>query len=85
MMLLPDLKAGLSNICRSLAEGGHFVVAVWTLPDQDTLIASTMSTIMKETNSKPPPPGTPGPFSLSDESMLKNSFIYDVRIQRHYY
>ena len=30
---------------------------------------------MKETNTIPPPPGTPGPFSLSDENSLKNSFI----------
>jgi hypothetical protein len=34
-----------------------------------------MNTIMKETNTPPPPPGTPGPFSLSDENSLKNSFI----------
>ena len=30
---------------------------------------------MKETNSKAPPLGTPGPFSLSDENSLKNSFM----------
>jgi ubiquinone/menaquinone biosynthesis C-methylase UbiE len=86
LMFLPDLKAGLSNIYRSLIEGGHFAAAVWALPDQDTLIASTMSTVMKETNSKPPPPGTPGPFSLSDESTLKNSFMMsgfkDIIIER---
>lgn len=86
LMFLPDLKAGLSNIYRSLIEGGHFAAAVWALPDQDTLIASTMSTVMKETNSKPPPPGTPGPFSLSDESTLKNSFMMsgfkDLTIER---
>jgi ubiquinone/menaquinone biosynthesis C-methylase UbiE len=75
LMLLPDLRAGLSNIYQSLKEGGHFTAAVWALPDQDTLIASTMSTVMKETNSKAPPPGTPGLFSLSDENSLKNSFI----------
>jgi enediyne biosynthesis protein CalE5 len=85
-MFLPDLKAGLSNIYRSLIEGGHSAAAVWALPDQDTLIASTMSTVMKETNSKPPPPGTPGPFSLSDESTVKNSFMIsgfkDLTIER---
>ncbi|MGA7367614.1 MAG: hypothetical protein WBX01_00665 [Nitrososphaeraceae archaeon] len=41
---------------------------------------------MKETNSKPPPPGTPGPFSLSDENSLKNSFAIsefkDLGIER---
>ena len=34
-----------------------------------------MNTVMKETNVPLPPPGTPGPFSLSDENGLKNSFI----------
>jgi hypothetical protein len=34
-----------------------------------------MNTIMKETNSPPPPAGTPGPFSLSYENVLMNSFI----------
>ena len=75
LMFLPDLKAGLSNIYRSLIPSGHFAAAVWASPDQDTLSATTMNIIMKETNSKPPPPGTPGPFSLSDENSLKNSFI----------
>ncbi|HEY9386250.1 MAG TPA: class I SAM-dependent methyltransferase [Nitrososphaeraceae archaeon] len=86
LMLLPDLKAGLSNIYRSLIEGGHFAAAVWAMPAQDTLIATTMNTIMKETNSKPPPPGTPGLFSLSDESNLRNSFLMsgfkDLNIER---
>jgi ubiquinone/menaquinone biosynthesis C-methylase UbiE len=75
LMFLPDLKVGLSNIYQSLIEGGHFAVAVWASPAQDTLIAKTMNIIMKETKSKPPPPGTPGPFSLSDENSLRNSFV----------
>jgi enediyne biosynthesis protein CalE5 len=75
LMFLTDLKAGLSNIYQSLIEGGHFAAAVWASPGQDTLIARTMNIIMKETNSLSPPPGTPGPFSLSDENSLKNSFM----------
>jgi enediyne biosynthesis protein CalE5 len=86
LMLLPDLKIGLSNIYQSLKEGGHFAAAVWASPAQDTLIATTMNTIMKETNGKPPPPGTPGPFSLSDVNSLKNSFMMsgfkDLNIER---
>ena len=34
-----------------------------------------MNIVMKETNNKPPPLGTPGPFRLSDENSLKNSFM----------
>ncbi|MFZ0656542.1 MAG: methyltransferase domain-containing protein [Nitrososphaeraceae archaeon] len=75
LMFLPDLNAGLSNIYRSLIEGGHFASAVWASPAQDTLSATTMNIVIKETNSKPPAPGTPGPFSLSDENKLKNSII----------
>lgn len=52
LMFLPDLKAALSNIYRSLMEGGHFAAAVWALPHQDTLIVTTMNTVMKETNIK---------------------------------
>jgi enediyne biosynthesis protein CalE5 len=75
LMFLPDLKAGLSNIYRSLKAGGHFAAAVWASPDQDTLSATTMNIVMKESDSTPPPPGAPGPFSLSDENSLKNSFM----------
>lgn len=86
LMFLPDLNAGLSNIHRSLKVGGHFAAAVWASPDQDTLSATTMNIVMKETNSKPSPPGTPGPFSLSDENSLKNSFAIsefkDLGIER---
>jgi hypothetical protein len=42
--------------------------------------------VLKEINSPPPPAGTPGPFSLSDENILKDSFIKsgfkDVTIER---
>jgi ubiquinone/menaquinone biosynthesis C-methylase UbiE len=59
LMLIPDPNAGLSNIYRSLVNGGHFAAAVWASPDQDTLIATTMNIVMKETNSLPPSPGAP--------------------------
>ncbi len=75
LMFLPDLNAGLSNIYQSLREGGHFAAAVWGSSEKVPFISVVMNTIMKETNSKPPSPGTPGPFSLSDENSLKNSFI----------
>jgi hypothetical protein len=34
-----------------------------------------MNTILKETNSPPPSPGTPGPFSMSDQNSLMNSYL----------
>src|SRR5687767_5300560 len=74
-MFLQDFNAGFSNIYRSLVEGGHFAAAVWASPDKVPFIFVPMNTVLKETNSPPPPPGTPGPFSMSDQNSLKNSYL----------
>ena len=68
-------QAGLSSIYQSLTEGGHFAAVVWASSEKVPLICVVMNTIMKETNTPLPPPGAPGPCSLSDENSLKNSFI----------
>jgi ubiquinone/menaquinone biosynthesis C-methylase UbiE len=86
LMFLPDLDTALLNIYGSLVNGGRFAAAVWALPEKDSLFTSTMNTIMKETRTSPPPAGAPGPFSLSDESLLINYFVNtgfkDVTIER---
>jgi hypothetical protein len=74
-MLLPDLKAGLSNIYISLIDDGHLAAAVWASPNKVPFITLTINTVLKETNSPPPPAGQPGPFTLSDENILKDFFI----------
>jgi ubiquinone/menaquinone biosynthesis C-methylase UbiE len=66
LMLIPDLKAGLSNIYQSFSSGGHLPASVWAALTQNSLISTTMDIVMKETNTKSPPQGVPGPFSLSD-------------------
>lgn len=75
LMFMPDPKAALSNIYQSLVNGGHFAAAVWASPDKVPFIFVPMNTVLKETNSPPPPSGTPGPFSLSDQNSLKNFFV----------
>jgi ubiquinone/menaquinone biosynthesis C-methylase UbiE len=86
LMFLPDLKAGLSNIHKSLVDGGHLAAAVWASPDKVPFISLALNTVMKETKSPQPPPGIPGPFNLSDENNLKDSFITsgftDITIER---
>jgi ubiquinone/menaquinone biosynthesis C-methylase UbiE len=86
LMFLPNLKAGLSNIYKSLVEGGHFAAAVWASQDRVPFIALALDTAMRETNSQLPPPGAPGPFSLSDENILRDSFnssgFKDLTVQR---
>jgi enediyne biosynthesis protein CalE5 len=73
LMFLPNPKIGLSNICRSLVESANFAAAVWATPEKVPFISVPMNIVLKETNS-PPPPITPGPFSMSDENNLKNLF-----------
>lgn len=75
LMFLPDLRTGLSNIYRSLVDGGRLAAAVWGSPDKVPFIAVAINTAMKETKSSLPPAVSHGPFSLSDENMLTNSFI----------
>ena len=86
LMFLPDLGAGLSNIYKSLKEGGRFAAAVLGSSDKVPFISLPLNIVLKETNSPPPPANTPGPFSLSDENFLKGSFIKsgfeDVTIER---
>ncbi|MGB8188235.1 MAG: class I SAM-dependent methyltransferase [Nitrososphaeraceae archaeon] len=86
LMFLPDLDTALLNIYGSLVNGGRFAAAVWASPEKDSLFISTMNTVMKETRTSPPPAGAPGPFSLSDESLLRNYFVNtgfkDVTIER---
>jgi len=86
LMFLSDLDTALLNIYRSLVNGGRFTAAVWASPEKDSLFTSTMNTVMKETRTSSPPAGVPGPFSLSDESLLRNYFVNtgfkDVTIER---
>jgi ubiquinone/menaquinone biosynthesis C-methylase UbiE len=74
LMFLPDLRAGLSNIYRSLVEGGRLAAAVWASPEKVHFGSVVMNTVSKETN-KPLPSGKgiPGPFSLAEEHVLKGA------------
>jgi ubiquinone/menaquinone biosynthesis C-methylase UbiE len=86
LMFLPDLGAGLSNIYKSLKEGGCLAAAVLGPSDKVPFISLPLNIVLKETNSPPPAANTPGPFSLSNENFLKSSFIQsgfeDVTIER---
>lgn len=75
LMFLPNVKAGLSNIHKSLVNNGRFAAAVWASPDKVPSISLPLNILMKETNNPPPPANSPGPFSLSNEDLLRDSFI----------
>ena len=87
LMFLDDLDAGLSNIYKSLGSGGRFAASVWATSEKVPQLALAMDAVRKELNiSSPSPRRTPGPYSLADEKILKNSFIRcgfkDIEIER---
>jgi len=76
LMFLPDLKAGLSNIYRSLVDGGRLAAAVWASPEKVPFGSVVINTVSRETNIPlPSGKGIPGPFSLSDERVLKDALL----------
>ena len=87
LMFLDDLDAGLSNIYKSLDNGGRFAASVWATPEKVPQLALAMDTVRNELNiPSSPSRETPGPYSLTDENILKNSFIScgfkDLNIER---
>lgn len=74
LMFLPSVDLGLSNIYKSLINGGRFAAAVWSTPDKVPQLSIPMNIARRETNVPPPTPGTPGPFSLADEKLLYGAF-----------
>lgn len=73
-MFLPNIEAGLSNIYKSLVDGGRFAAAVWSTPDKVPQLSIPMNIARRETNAPLPPPGTPGPFGLADKKLLHRAF-----------
>jgi len=59
---------------------------LYGLSQTRSLIPRIMNTVVKETHSPHPPGGAPGPFSLYDENILKESFIRsgfkDIALER---
>ena len=87
LMFLDELDSGLSNIYKSLVTGGRFAASVWATSEKVPQLALAMDTVRKVLNIPSSSSSrTPGPYSLADETILKNSFIRcgfkDIEIER---
>jgi ubiquinone/menaquinone biosynthesis C-methylase UbiE len=74
LMFLPNLVDALRTMRQTLASGGRIAAAVWSTPQKVPALSLAIGTVMKEVGAPPPPPGTPGPFSLADASALQDRF-----------
>ena len=84
-MTLFDIDTGLSNIYKSLVDGGHFAALFGLQQIKFLITAIAANTIMKVINIPCPSPKVPGLFNLSDENVLKNSFVksgFRVSVER---
>jgi ubiquinone/menaquinone biosynthesis C-methylase UbiE len=74
LMFLPNLSNALTSIRQALVPDGRIAAAVWSTPQKVPFLSLAIGTAMKEVAASPPPPGTPGPFTLSDTTMLQEKF-----------
>src|SRR5689334_13533088 len=77
-MFMPNLNTALVRIYQTLLPGGRFVCAVWAEASKVPFISFPLNIVMHELKVPPPPPGTPGPFALSDINFLQN-VLYSAR------
>lgn len=74
LMFLPDLPNALKIMREALVQDGRIAAAVWSVPQKVPTFVMPFEVVMKETGTPPPPPGTPGPFSLANTDLLRDRF-----------
>ena len=86
LMFMANLNTALGRIYQTLVPGGRFVCAVWAEASKVPFISFPLNIVMHELNVHPPPPGTPGPFALSDIDILQNALssarFTDIKYER---
>jgi ubiquinone/menaquinone biosynthesis C-methylase UbiE len=85
LMFMPEIVTALKTMRDALTQDGRIAAAVWSSPDKVPSFRLPFEIVMKETGASPPPPGSPGPFSLADTNILRQKFeqagFHDVKIE----
>lgn len=70
LMFAIDHVATFRAIAGLLAPGGVLAAAVWGPPPAAPIVAFSYAALSQRLQLPPPPPGTPGPFSMADPAEL---------------
>ena len=70
LYLLPDPARAVREIARVLRPGGRVTLAVWGPREQNPWLGVVFDAVTAQLGAPTPPPGLPGPFSLSDDGRL---------------
>ena len=85
LMLVPDPAAAVHDAHRVLVPGGRAAFAVWGPRDRNPWLGILLDAITATLGIPVPPPGMPGPFSLSDygklEGLLSSAGFDDISVR----
>lgn len=73
-MFFPDMLMAAKEMARVLKPGGVIAASVWSVPDKNFWINATLSTLNKNMQLPPPPPGAPGMFRCGSPEFLAGLF-----------
>lgn len=75
LMLVPDPARAAAEMRRVLRPGGRVAVAVWGPRSRNAWLGALFDAVTETTGLPVPPPGVPGPFSLQDDTMLRQILV----------
>jgi ubiquinone/menaquinone biosynthesis C-methylase UbiE len=71
LMFVPDPGLAAREIARVLRDGGRTALAVWGPRERNPWLGLIFDAVGAQLGAPVPPPGIPGPFSLSDADSLR--------------
>ena len=75
LMLVPDPATAVAQARRVVKPGGRVVFAVWGPRGRNPWLGVLLDAVSRRLGVPVPPPGVPGPFSLSDGESLRELLV----------